>query len=73
MTWAERLRAEGEAEGRAESEASANRSVLAKLLSAKFGELAAKVQSRLAAASNDELELWLERVLTANSLEGIFA
>lgn len=80
MTIAETLRAEGEAKGRAEGEAkgravgeaSAKRSMLGKLLRLKFGDLSATATARLEAATDEELELWTERVLTASSLDELF-
>lgn len=77
MTIAERLRAEGEARGeargRAEGEAIAKRSMLAKQLRLKFGELSAESVARLEKATDEELELWTESVLTASSLDELFS
>jgi flagellar biosynthesis/type III secretory pathway protein FliH len=59
-----RGRAEGEARGRAEGKAD----TLRKLLTLRFGELSEATELRLAHASESELDRWVERVLTANSL-----
>ena len=60
----EKGRAKGRAEGRAEA--------LEKLLGARFGEVPAAVGERVRRASIDQLDCWLDRVLTANSLEEVF-
>ncbi len=71
------LLAEGEQKGRAEGErkgrAEGQRSLLAKLLRLKFGPLDAATESRLIAATPAELGRWAERVLTAASLDEIWA
>ena len=56
-------------QGRAEGEAYA----LRRLLQKRFGPLSDDVLARLQAASIDELELWLDRALDADSLAGVFA
>jgi hypothetical protein len=56
-------------QGRAEGEAYA----LRRLLQKRFGSLSEDVLARLQAASIDELELWLDRALDADSLAGVFA
>jgi hypothetical protein len=61
-------RAEGVATGRAEGAAS----VLAKLLTLKFGALDSVTEERLRSASTAELERWAEHFLTASSLEDVF-
>ena len=55
--------------GRAEGEAYA----LRRLLQKRFGPLSDDVLARLQTASIDELELWLDRALDADSLAGVFA
>jgi hypothetical protein len=62
-------RVEGEAKGRVEGEAKA----LVKLLTAKFGGVPESVHSRIRAASVEELDAWIERVLTAPTLDAVFA
>ena len=46
---------------------------LRRLLQKRFGLLSEDVLARLQAASIDELELWLDRALDADSLAGVFA
>ena len=53
-------------QGRAEGEAYA----LRRLLQKRFGPLSEDVLARLQSASIDELELWLDRALDADSLAG---
>ena len=60
---------QGMQRGRAEGEAYALRHLLQK----RFGPLSDDVLARLQAASIDELELWLDRALDADSLAGVFA
>jgi hypothetical protein len=62
-------RLEGEQSGIAKGEAYA----LRRLLQKRFGPLSEDVLARLQAASIDELELWLDRALDADSLAGVFA
>ena len=56
--------AQGIAQGRARS--------LARLVQHRFGPLSAAVESRIAQASTDELDEWLDKVLDASSLEAMF-
>ena len=44
---------------------------LTRLLTARFGPLDAQTKARLANASEAELERWLDRVLTADSLTAL--
>ena len=46
---------------------------LRRLLQKRFGPLSEDVLARLQAASIDELELWLDRALDADSLAGVFS
>ncbi|WP_280400766.1 hypothetical protein [Nocardia carnea] len=64
MTTAEQLRAEGQSRGQIRT--------LLRLLALKFGTLPDWVAERVEAGDSAELELWTERVLTANSLEEFF-
>ncbi len=58
----------GVEQGRAE----ALREMLFRLLRARFGELGPDVERRLGAASPDDLDRWIERVVTAERPEDIF-
>jgi hypothetical protein len=64
MTIAEQLRAEGRAEG--------GQAVLLRLLSLKFGEIPGALKERVTQASEQDLDRWTERILTAASLEDVF-
>jgi len=58
---------EGKAEGRAEGKAE----MLCKLVSLKFGALPDSASQRIAAASERELDAWIEGVLSADSLASL--
>jgi hypothetical protein len=64
-----RIRAEGHAEGRREGEAE----VLLRLLRVRFGALPEDVTARLNAADAETLLRWSERVLSAATLDAVFA
>ena len=66
-TIAEQLRQEGEARGRQEGQ----RALLARQLRARFGEVPERPLERVNAATDEQLERWAERVLTAGSLEEV--
>jgi len=66
LTWAEKLRQEGREEGLVEGK----RQTLKRQLAAKFGALPNRVEASIdALASAEELDGYLDRVLTAGSLE----
>jgi predicted transposase/invertase (TIGR01784 family) len=73
MTTAKQLIQQGRVEGRAEGRAEGRRQTLAKLITLRFGGPDADTLARLQAASEEELDLWIERVLTAESLSELFA
>ena len=60
---------QGLIQGRAEGEAYA----LQRLLQKRFGPLSEDLLARLHTARVDELELWLDRALDADTLAGVFA
>jgi hypothetical protein len=62
-TWREKTKAEGRAEG--------ERTMLRQLLG-KFGPLSKEAEARLVAATEDELILWANRVLSAQSIADVF-
>jgi len=66
-------RAEGEAKGRAEGRAEGEASLLETLLTRKFGQLPEAVRVRLHSATPTDIERWAERVLTASTLDAVFA
>jgi hypothetical protein len=47
--------------------------MLAKLLTLKFGELPSDCAERLQTASGEDLERYIERILTADTLAAVFA
>ncbi len=69
MTTAERLRAEGEARGEAKGRANA----LVELLTIKFGTIPAGITDAIHTADPAEVRTWTTRVLTATTLDDIFA
>jgi predicted transposase/invertase (TIGR01784 family) len=78
VTWADKIREEGRIEGREEGReeglkaglVKGKRETLRHLLTRKFGPLPQKTVSRLEALESlEELDIYLDRVLTAGSLE----
>ncbi len=53
-------------------ERSTERRVLLKLLRSRFGELPESTVARVAAAKQDDLDAWVDRILTAKSLPELF-
>lgn len=49
------------------------RGLLTKLITLKFGALAPDVAARVASASSEEIDRWAERILTAGSIDEVFA
>ena len=66
-------RAEGRAEGRVEGRVEGRAELLVKQLRLKFGELGPETVARVRAGSEQELDRWAERILTAGSLADVFA
>ena len=69
MTIAEQMDRQGHARGLAEGLAKA----LRKQLAIKFGPIDAAHVARIEAATSDQLDRYLERVLTADTLAAVFA
>ncbi len=67
-TWAQAHEEKGKQEGRQEGEAL----VLQKLLTKRFGALPIDVLSKISAASSEQIDLWVDRVLDAAELEDVF-
>ena len=59
------VRAEGRLEGK--------QSLLLRQLTKKFGDLPSVVQTRVATANDVDLDLWSDRMLSANTLEAVFS
>jgi hypothetical protein len=66
-TLAEKWTAEGEARGRMQGKAD----MLRKLLALRFGELSKATEARIVAANEVDLDVWVERVMTAETLESV--
>jgi hypothetical protein len=71
MTTADRLREQGMAQGMAEGRAQGIAATLTRLLNLKFGPLPAPALALIQGAAPEELERWIDRVLTANSLDEV--
>ncbi|MFY9342789.1 MAG: Rpn family recombination-promoting nuclease/putative transposase [Planctomycetota bacterium] len=71
MTLGEKLLAEGRAEGRAEGEIKGQRKVLRRLLTKRFGDLPRGVTRRITAATDRDIDLWLDRLLVARTLADV--
>jgi predicted transposase/invertase (TIGR01784 family) len=71
MTFAEKWMAEGEAKGKAEGKAEGKADALRKLLTLKFGPLPEAALDRIAMATPTDLDRWLERVLSGDSLDTV--
>ena len=71
--WFDEQQATSRAEGVKQGRADGQRSLLAKQLKLKFGTLDAAAEARLSSATPAQLSRWAERVLTAASLEEIWA
>jgi predicted transposase YdaD len=69
MTTADMLRAEGRAEGHAEGAAR----ILVRLLTRRFGTIPDRARERIDTASLEQLGLWSERVLDAETLDEVFS
>ena len=68
----EKFFAEGEAKGEAKGKVKGKAETLMKLLRLRFGDLPKEVGTRIAQASIAELDVWAERVLTAETLDEVF-
>ena len=66
-------RQEGLQEGQQKGQHQGIEGTLRKLITLKFGELPAWADERLSQASDAQLDVWVARILTADSLEGLLA
>jgi hypothetical protein len=77
MSTAEKLRAEGRAEGHAEGftmgRIQGQAELLLRLMTRRFGSVPDSIASRVRAAAPGELAAWTDRILTAPTLEAVFA
>jgi hypothetical protein len=74
MTFAERLRSEGRQEGMLEGEVLGRHAVLQRQIAKRFGVdfLDIRTQERLRAATTEQLDLWADRILDAQTIEDVF-
>ncbi|WP_198245181.1 hypothetical protein [methane-oxidizing endosymbiont of Gigantopelta aegis] len=63
---------EGEQRGEARGEVRGEANTLLKQLNLKFGVLPAWVEQRVNAADKKQLDVWVARILTEDTLEKIF-
>lgn len=73
MTTADMLRAEGRVEGEVTGRAQGRAETLTQLLTQKFGTVPGWAVAKLHAASTEQLEGWTGQVLSATTLDEIFA
>ena len=66
-------RTEGLSEGRTEGRTEEARRMLARLLTRRFGVSATEVDERLQAATLEQLEAWVDRILDVESMDALFA
>jgi hypothetical protein len=66
-SWERMAEARGEAKGKAEGEAKA----LLKLLKLRFSSLPAWVEEKVSSANVAQLDQWLDKILTAESVESL--
>ena len=64
--------ARGRVEGRVEGRFEGRVEFLARLLTKRFGPLSSEIHARLTQATTEQLERWGERLLDAESLDGVF-
>ena len=60
-------------QGRVEGRAGALRDTLARLLKARFGTVSRDVEARIADATVDDLDRWIEQFATASAIHEVFA
>lgn len=65
----DRLRAEGMEKGRQEGV----EGILRKQIQLKFGSLPAWVDERLASATDEQLDVWVTGILSAETLDALFS
>lgn len=73
VTMADQLRAQGRQEGRLEGRLEGERRVVLRLLRKRFGSLTPDQEQRVAQGTEQLLEVWTDRVLSASSLDEVFA
>jgi predicted transposase YdaD len=71
-SWEQFAREEGVAEGRKEGRQEGEAHALLRQLEVKFGPPSAELATRVRSAPPEQLDVWLTRILTANSIEQVF-
>ncbi|MCQ9618230.1 Rpn family recombination-promoting nuclease/putative transposase [Paenalcaligenes niemegkensis] len=69
----DRSEAKGKAKGKVEGRSDGERQLLLKLIKLKFGSVPDWVQAKLDQASSGQMDVWGERILTADSLDALLA
>jgi hypothetical protein len=72
MATADWLRAEGEAKGVAKGRAEEAAVLLTRLLTRRFATVSAETRERINVAPVEQIEVWCERVLDAETLNEVF-
>ena len=70
--WAHQYEAKGEARGEARGEVRGESLALQKLLTKRFSVIPSGVMEMIAAASKEQLDIWLDQILDADSLNDLF-
>lgn len=73
MSYITSIEAIGEARGEAIGEAKGEVKTLLTLLKLKFGDLSNSIEQQVKTAEKNQLDLWVENILTAKSLESLLA
>jgi hypothetical protein len=64
---------DGEIKGRQEERKEGKRVILERLLVRRFGPMPEWGYERLASATSEQLDRWIDRVLEADSIQGVLA
>lgn len=70
--WTEEWKQQGLEQGLERGIPQGEAQILRRQLARRFGPLPDWVEAKLAQASTDQLELWADRILDAESLEAVF-
>jgi predicted transposase YdaD len=62
----------GKLEGKLEGQLEGQAQVLERLLIRRFGQLPDAINNRLSGATAEQLELWTDRILFADSIDAVF-
>ena len=70
--WAKEYKQAGQREGRKEGKKDGEALVLQRLLSRRFDPLPPVVLARIASASEEDINQWVDRMLDADCLDNVF-